>query len=128
MLHIYFSNYYKIFIDRQCDTMSKEDFKDFLNEDAIYNPEEHSKLILLMKHNICQNMRIARKISGMAPDRAAELLGIEPQSLRRIEAENDRDEFSTKVLITAIMIYDVDANFYFQDWKKNEILLSKKNR
>ena len=70
-------------------------------------------------------MRIARKLSNMEPERAAQYLGLEPQSLRRIEAENDRDEFSSKVLILAIMIYDQDANFYFKNWKENELLLQK---
>ena len=105
--------------------MNKAEFQKQLKEQGIYNPEEYSKLILTMKHNICQNMRIARKLSKITPECAAEFLGIEPQSLRRIEAENDRDEFSTKVLIMAIMIYDVDANFYFRDWQENELLLQK---
>ena len=72
-------------------------------------------------------MRIARKLSKIEPDQAAELLKLEPQSLRRIEAENDRDEFSTRVLIMAIMIYKPDANFYFKKWQENELLLKEKN-
>ena len=74
-----------------------------------------------------ENMRIARKLSKIEPDQAAELLKLEPQSLRRIEAENDRDEFSTRVLIMAIMIYKPDANFYFKKWQENELLLKEKN-
>ena len=70
-------------------------------------------------------MRIARKLSKMNPDEAAVNLGIEPQSLRRIEAEHDRDEFSSKVFIMAVITYNVDANFYFNDWKENEKLLEK---
>ena len=108
--------------------MDKAEFQKQLKEQGIYNPEEYSKLILTMKHNICQNMRIARKISKIAPDCASEFLGIEPQSLRRMEAENDRDDFSSKVLIMAIMRYDVDANFYFRDWKENELLLKQDNK
>lgn len=105
--------------------MDKKEFQNQIKAIGSYNPEEYSKLVLEMKHNICQNMRIARKLSKITPECAAEFLGIEPQSLRRIEAENDRDEFSTKVLIMAIMIYDVDANFYFRDWQENELLLQK---
>ena len=87
--------------------------------------DEFDNLLASLKHNICQNMRIARKLSNMEPDQAAELLKLEPQSLRRIEAENDRDEFSTRVLILAIMIYEPDANFYFKKWQENELLLTK---
>ena len=42
-----------------------------------------------------------------------------------IEAENDRDEFSSKVFIMAVMLYNQDANFYFKNWKENELLLQK---
>lgn len=70
-------------------------------------------------------MTIARKLSNVSPDNAAQLLKLEPQSLRRLEAENDRDEFSTRVLLIAIMIYEPDANFYFKNWKENEKILNK---
>ena len=70
-------------------------------------------------------MRIARKLSNISPEKAAVLLNLEPQSLRRIEAIGDRDEFSSKVFIMAVMIYTPDANFYFNDWRENEKKLKK---
>lgn len=103
--------------------MDKEEFIDYISSINIYDTDKYNKAIMLLKHNICQNMRIARKLSNMKPDEAAQLLDLEPQSLRRIEAINDRDEFSTKVLIMAIMIYKPDANFYFRKWQDNELLL-----
>lgn len=105
--------------------MDKNEFKKLINNIDLYNSKEYNKIIEDLKHNVCQNMRIARKLSNMEPERAAQYLGLEPQSLRRIEAENDRDEFSSKVLILAIMIYGQDANFYFKNWKENELLLQK---
>ena len=103
--------------------MDIKDFKKILKTIDIYNTDEYDSIVNDLKHNICQNMRIARKITKMKPDEAAVHLGLEPQSLRRIEAENDRDEFSSKVLIMAIITYNVDANFYFKDWRDNEKLL-----
>ena len=105
--------------------MDKNEFKKLINNIDLYNSNEYNKIIADLKHNVCQNMRIARKLSNIEPEKAAQYLGLEPQSLRRIEAENDRDEFSSKVLILAIMIYDQDANFYFKNWKENELLLQK---
>jgi DNA-binding XRE family transcriptional regulator len=105
--------------------VDKNEFKALINSIDFYNSEEFLKIIASLKHNICQNMRIARKLSKIKPDTAAQLLGLEPQSLRRIEAENDRDEFSTKVFILAVMTYKPDANFYFKKWKDNEKLLKK---
>lgn len=106
--------------------MDKKEFIEQLKKINVYEQsEEYNNLLAALKHNICQNMRIARKLSDMEPDQAAELLKLEPQSLRRIEAENDRDEFSTRVLIMAIMIYKPDANFYFKKWQDNELLLQK---
>ena len=106
--------------------MNKKDFFEQLKRINAYDQQdEFDNLLASLKHNICQNMGIARKLSNMEPDQAAELLKLEPQSLRRIEAENDRDEFSTRVLILAIMIYEPDANFYFKKWQENELLLTK---
>ena len=105
--------------------MDIKDFKKYLKTIDIYNTDEYTSIVNDLKHNICQNMRIARKISKMKPDEAAVSLGIEPQSLRRLEAEHDRDEFSSKVFIMAVITYDVDANFYFKNWKDNEKLLNK---
>ena len=106
--------------------MNKEEFCDAIKQIDIYDKEEYNKLLGKVKHNICQNMRIARKLSGLNVEDAAILLDLEPQSLRRIEAVNDRDEFSSKVLIMAVMVYEKDANFYFNDWKENQLLLYKK--
>lgn len=106
--------------------MDKKIFNDLLKKIDIYDQNEYNKVIEMLKHNLCQNMRIARKLSNIEPEIAAQLLKLEPQSLRRIEAENDRDEFSTRVLIMAIMIYKPDANFYFQKWQDNELLLKEK--
>lgn len=108
--------------------MNKNEFLEKLQGINVYEQqEEYDKLLATIKHNICQNMRIARKLSNIKPDKAAELLNLEPQSLRRIEAKNDRDEFSTRVLVMAIMIYNPDANFYFQKWQDNALLLKKIN-
>ena len=105
--------------------MDINEFKKLLKTIDIYNNEEYDSIVAALKHNICQNLRIARKITKMKPDEAAVYLGLEPQSLRRIEAVNDRDEFSTKVLIMAVITYNVDANFYFRNWQDNEKLLDK---
>ena len=84
------------------------------------------EIITNFKHNIAQNLRIARKLSKKAPAFSAQALGLEYQSLRRIESEYDRDEFSLKVLIMALIVYDQDIDFYFKDWKENEKLLKEK--
>jgi len=81
------------------------DFKTLLKSIDIYDKTEYNKVLMDMKHNICQNMRIARKLSNIEPELAAQYLDLEPQSLRRIEAENDRDEFSIKVFIMAVLYY-----------------------
>lgn len=103
--------------------MDKEEFSKLLKETDIYSREEYNKLVLSLKHNLCQNIRIARKLSKKSPEEASALLGLESQSLRRIEALNDRDDISLRVVLLAIMIYDQDANFYFKDYKENEKLL-----
>lgn len=105
--------------------MDKKEFSKLIKDINIYDSKEYNEVIANLKHNVCQNLRIARKISNLDPEVAAQYLDLEPQSLRRIEAENDRDEFSTKVFLMAIMIYEPDANFYFNDWKENEKLLEK---
>lgn len=105
--------------------MDKKEFSKLIKDINIYDSKEYNEVIANLKHNVCQNLRIARKISNFDPEVAAQYLDLEPQSLRRIEAENDRDEFSTKVFLMAIMIYEPDANFYFNDWKENEKLLEK---
>lgn len=105
--------------------MDKKEFKQLINKVDLYNSDEYNEIIAKLKHNICQNMRIARKLSEIEPELAAQYLNLEPQSLRRIEAENDRDEFSSKVFILAVMLYNQDANFYFKEWKENEMLLNK---
>lgn len=106
------------------DFMNKEEFNKLLRETDIYSREEYNKIVLLLKHNLCQNIRIARKLSKKSPEEASALLGLEPQSLRRIEALNDRDDISLRVLMLAVMVYDMNADFYFKDWKENEKLLT----
>lgn len=106
------------------DFMNKEEFNKLLRETDIYSREEYNKIVLLLKHNLCQNIRIARKLSKKSPEEASALLGLEPQSLRRIEALNDRDDISLRVLMLAVMVYDMNVDFYFKDWKENEKLLT----
>lgn len=105
--------------------MDKNELLKLIENSDIFDERVYKQTLDTIKHNICQNLRIARKLSKMDINIASQLLQLEPQSLRRIEAENDRDEFSSKVLIMAIMIYKPDANFYFSDWKKNELLLKE---
>lgn len=100
--------------------MNKQEFSSLIRNMDLYNSNEYDNIIAKIKHNFCQNMRIARKLSKIELEVAAQYLDLEPQSLRRIEAENDRDEFSTKVFLMAVMIYNQDANFYFNDWHDNE--------
>lgn len=100
--------------------MNKQEFSSLIRNMDLYNSNEYDNIIAKIKHNVCQNMRIARKLSKIELEVAAQYLDLEPQSLRRIEAENDRDEFSTKVFLMAVMIYNQDANFYFNDWHYNE--------
>lgn len=105
--------------------MDKSEFKKLLENMDVYDKNQQANLVQELKHNICQNLRIARNLCKMSTEEASQYFGIEPQSLRRIEAENDRDDFSSKVLIMAIMLYNQDANFYFKNWKVNELLLKK---
>lgn len=100
--------------------MNKQEFSSLIRNMDLYNSNEYDNIIAKIKHNVCQNMRIARKLSKIELEVAAQYLDLELQSLRRIEAENDRDEFSTKVFLMAVMIYNQDANFYFNDWHDNE--------
>lgn len=105
--------------------MDRNEFNQIIDKISLYDSEEYNEIVSKLKHNICQNMRIARKLSKIEPEQAAQYLNLEPQSLRRIEAENDRDEFSSKVFIMAVMFYNQDANFYFKNWKENEKLILK---
>lgn len=100
--------------------MNKQEFSSLIKNLDLYNSSEYDNIIAKIKHNVCQNMRIARKLSKIELELAAQYLDLEPQSLRRIEAENDRDEFSSKVFLMAVMIYNQDANFYFNNWHDNE--------
>ena len=76
-----------------------------------------------IKKNICQNMRIARKLAQMKVKYAAPALGIEPESLKRIEAPSSKVGPSLEVLCGAIELYEKDPNFYWLDWEENEKLL-----
>lgn len=79
-----------------------------------------------IKKNICQNMRIARKLAQMKVKDAAPALGIEPESLKRIEAPSSKVGPSLEVLCGAIELYEKDPNFYWLDWEENEKLLDTK--
>ena len=76
-----------------------------------------------IKKNICQNMRIARKLAQMKVKDAEPALGIEPESLKRIEAPSSKVGPSLEVLCGAIELYEKDPNFYWLDWEENEKLL-----
>ena len=76
-----------------------------------------------IKKNICQNMRIARKLAQMKVKDAAPALCIEPESLKRIEAPSSKVGPSLEVLCGAIELYEKDPNFYWLDWEENEKLL-----
>ena len=76
-----------------------------------------------IKKNICQNMRIARKLAQMKVKDAAPALGIEPESLKRIEAPSSKVGPSLEVLSGAIELYGQDPNFYWDYWEDNQELL-----
>lgn len=79
-----------------------------------------------IKKNICQNMRIARKLSQMKVKDAAPALGIEPESLKRIEAPSSNIGPSLEVLCGAIELYEQNPNFYWNNWEDNQKLLEDK--
>ena len=112
--------------------MKKEYYKKLLNEVPVDDIEKYkkacNKVIDDVKHNIAQNLRIARKLSDKSPKFSYQALGIEYETLRRIESKKGKDEFSLKVLILATIIYDEDIDFYFKDWKENEKLLKAKKQ
>ena len=108
--------------------MSRSELSNELKETNAYDEKLVNGFVRRLKHNICQNLRIARLLSNIEGEHAAQYFGLEPQSLRRIEAEHDRDEISSKVLLMAMVLYDVDADFYFKDWKENELLLNQHNK
>ena len=64
--------------------MDKNEFKKLINNIDLYNSKEYNKIIEDLKHNVCQNMRIARKLSNMEPERAAQYLGLEPQDRKSV--------------------------------------------
>ena len=68
-------------------------------------------------------MRIARKLAKMKVKDAAPQLGIEPESLKRIEAPSSDIGPSLEVLCGAIELYAKDPNFYWVDWEENQKLL-----
>lgn len=106
--------------------VDREEFRNIISNADLFDKTQMECIVQKLKHNICQNLRIARKLSNINPEKASQVLGLEPQSLRRIEAINDRDDFSSRVLILAIMYYQVDTDFYFKSWKENEKLLQEK--
>ena len=105
--------------------MSRDKLSDELKTLDAYDEKLITEFVRQIKHNVCQNMRIARLLSNIGVEEAAQYFGIEPQSLRRIEAEHDRDEVSSRVLLMAMVLYNENADFYFNDWKENELLLNQ---
>lgn len=108
--------------------MDRSELSKQLKSIDMYDDKLHNEFVCQLKHNVCQNMRISRLLSNISVEKAAQYFGLEPQSLRRIEAEHDRDEISSKVLILAMVLYDTSADFYFEDWKSNELLLTQQNK
>lgn len=108
--------------------MSRSELSNELKAINAYDEKLVNDFVRRIKHNVCQNLRIARLLSDIGVENAAQYFDLEPQSLRRIEAEHDRDEISSKVLLMAMVLYDVDADFYFKDWEKNELLLNQHNK
>lgn len=108
--------------------MSRSELSNELKAINAYDEKLVNEFVHRIKHNVCQNMRIARLLSNIEGEQAAQYFDLEPQSLRRIEAEHDRDEISSKVLLMAMVLYDVDADFYFKNWKENELLLNQHNK
>ena len=106
--------------------MDKNEFHKILENIDIYDKDKLDEMAETLKFNFCQNMRIARKLSNISPDIAAQILNLEPQSLRRIEAEKDRNRISSRVILMAIMLYEPDADFYFKNWETNEKMLEDK--
>ena len=84
-------------------------------DEQIINYEE-------VKINLCQNMRIARKLSNIKTKDAARKLGIEPESLKRIESGSKVGP-SLEVFCGAIELYNPEPNFYWKDWTENQKLL-----
>lgn len=80
-------------------------------------------LTIDVKKNICQNMKIARKLNGLSVDKASELLDITNEHLKRIEAPNVPNYISFELLYIAMKIYKKDANFFFENYKDNEKFL-----
>lgn len=76
-----------------------------------------------IKKNLCQNMRIARKLAKMKVKDAAPALGIEPESLKRIEAPSSKIGPSLEVLCGAIELYEQKPDFYWINWEDNQKLL-----
>ena len=79
-----------------------------------------------VKKNICQNMRIARKLANIKVKDEAPALGIEPESLKRIESPSSEIGPSLEVLCGAIELYEQDPNFYWEYWEENQKLLEGK--
>ncbi len=76
-----------------------------------------------IKKNICQNMKIARKLKGYSVDEASELLDVTNEHLKRIEAPNVANYISFELLYIAMNVYKKDANFFFNNPSENEKIL-----
>lgn len=105
--------------------MSRVELSKELRSLDAYDDKTTDYFVRQVKHNVCQYMRIARLLSNIGVEQAAQYFGIEPQSLRRIEAEHDRDEISSRVLLMAMVLYNEEADFYFNKWEENETLLDQ---
>lgn len=85
-----------------------------------------------VKINLSQNVRIARKLKNVSTTVSAPFLGLEPQSLQRVEALNDSHYPSLEVLCNAIAYYNEEPNFYWTNWEENQkrldiVLQERKN-
>ncbi len=78
-----------------------------------------------IKAKICQNMKIARRLAGIRLEDAAEIFGVTPEHLKRVEAINDRNNMSINMLHKAIIVYGQDADFFFREPSENRKLLEE---
>ena len=76
-----------------------------------------------IKAKICQNMKIARHLSVIRLEEAAEIFGVTPEHLKRVEAVNDRNNMSINMLHKAIIVYGQDADFFFREPSENRKIL-----
>lgn len=56
--------------------MNKQEFSSLIRNMDLYNSNEYDNIIAKIKHNVCQNMRIARKLSKIELEVAAQYLDL----------------------------------------------------